>query len=441
MIEKSDLKRYSKTREECKQFVSPHAQSLVKECHDILDGIADSTVDEIDDTSTNELETILCILRNVFAFDTVLEPLAWEDKGLVGALQRIVDVYFDISVIAVSTTKLRRAVSRVIANATTSSREWCRSLYQSLFPTRYLYLACTDSSDIGDALALSLYNICMADGGNDGIIDSFVGSNGCLVLSMLLQTEAHYGENDSLSFLLSHLCFQTNRLEILFTSLTESSEMMTHHPVRWLNSNHAYLVAKLGSDASLPHCQQESSGDALVFIHNLIVKIVSEESQYNECTNDVLRNCIHLWRDVLSQQEESSCSSQIFLQHNMVTDYVSMLKALQTDDSSRFVHKQPYKGYKGDILSVLANASFRAGAIQQCLLDQGALYPILGCARGDPDAPLSREWALWTIRNLCECSAEARASIESLERQSPGSADGGEYQVTRGPKGFTIKMK
>ncbi len=443
MIQKEELKRYSRTCEECKEFVSPHATFLVRECHDILDGISESNLDIV---PSIDLETNLIILRNIFAFDRVLEPLAWEEKGLVAALQRIVDVYFDINgSVALSSTKLRRLVSQVIANASTSSEEWCRAMHQSMFPNRYMSLSLTDCSEVGDALALSLYNMCLSDRGEDGIMDSLVDANGCLVLSMLLQTEANYGDNDSLSLLLSYLCFRKNRLQELFSSLSESPESMDYHPGQWLNSNHAYLITKLASDVSSMPSDQDCSNNPLIFIHSLILRLVSEDTVHNECTKEVLRNALHCLREALAQPEKSSSNSvKTFLQHDMVGDYVSMLKALQGDQTSSYVHEQPYKGYKADVLSILANASFRARAVQQCILDQGALYPILACARGDPDAPLSREWALWSIRNLCECSAEARASIESLEKTRPSTDGGdsvGEYEITRGPEGFKIKMK
>jgi hypothetical protein len=277
MIDKTELKRYSRTSLECKEYVRPHAISLVRGCHDLLDNISQNSLDTI------ELETNLIILRNVFAFDQVLEPFAWEDKGLVAALQRIVDTYFDTGGSVVhSSINLRKNVSQVIANASTSSGEWCRALHQSLFPDRYLSLALTDRSDIGDPLALSLYNMCMSDRGDDGIIDSLVGSNGCLVLSMLLQTEAHYGQNDSLGLLLSYLCFRKNRFKELFLSFAESSVMTNHHPTQWLNSNHAYLVSKLGSDISLLPFEQEDSSNSLVFIHSLVLRMVAKDSEYND---------------------------------------------------------------------------------------------------------------------------------------------------------------
>lgn len=74
----------------------------------------------------------------------------------------------------------------------------------------------------------------------------------------------------------------------------------------------------------------------------------------------------------------------------------------------------PYRGYRTDLLAVLANLAFRRPAVAAQVAALGG--PVLVLAQCQPDraSPLSREWALWAVRNLCEGSEEACAALAEL---------------------------
>jgi hypothetical protein len=58
--------------------------------------------------------------------------------------------------------------------------------------------------------------------------------------------------------------------------------------------------------------------------------------------------------------------------------------------------------------AALANAAARRQAVAAEVSALGGVELVLSQALPDPESPLSREWALWAVRNLCEGSQEAQ---------------------------------
>lgn len=60
------------------------------------------------------------------------------------------------------------------------------------------------------------------------------------------------------------------------------------------------------------------------------------------------------------------------------------------------------------LLAVLANVAFGRLEVKRAILAAGGLDLILCHTRSDKDAPLTREWALFAVRNMCEDFVEAQ---------------------------------
>ncbi|KAG1658733.1 hypothetical protein FOA52_002748 [Chlamydomonas sp. UWO 241] len=83
--------------------------------------------------------------------------------------------------------------------------------------------------------------------------------------------------------------------------------------------------------------------------------------------------------------------------------------------SAGLPRRQPYVGYRGDVLCVLSNALHGRAAVAAQLVECGGVELVLSQCALDDDSPLAREYALWAVRNMCAVSAAARAAIEGLE--------------------------
>jgi len=64
---------------------------------------------------------------------------------------------------------------------------------------------------------------------------------------------------------------------------------------------------------------------------------------------------------------------------------------------------------------VIANAAYKRPEIQAAVAGLGGVELVLAQCQVDEKSPLSREWGLWAVRNLCEGSAAARDAIAQLK--------------------------
>ena len=94
---------------------------------------------------------------------------------------------------------------------------------------------------------------------------------------------------------------------------------------------------------------------------------------------------------------------------------IAELAPALTHESANYVMRQPYEGYRSDLLAVLANAAHKRPAVQAAMQSCGGVELVLAQCQVDDKSPLAREWALWAVRNLCEGSEAARNAITELK--------------------------
>ena len=347
--------------------------------------------------------------------------------------------------------KARRITCQVIVNACSSSPAWRRAIADALFPKRYRCLVLTDDVRVVGLLAYSLHTMVNVGGNEVGL-----GMPDLLqLIALMMQVEARYGDDEStdasLEILVTHLCFlgksgdRGGRLEDVVRGLCfsdadreednggEEDNNEASRSTVSLNSNHVYLFDALVAGASNEDsCVPDAA--ALAYLHQLLASLPPtlplkssstdgnkdredrEDREENDAWSSqqqvrhaVQRSCLHLWRDAMACSGKDSPSTVATAQAFLPT----LLDMLRRDE------------HVADVLSVIANACHRRPAVQASLLrgDSSAsshdvLCLILSHARGNPDAPLAREWALLAVRNLCECSQDARDAIQALEKVS-----------------------
>jgi hypothetical protein len=75
----------------------------------------------------------------------------------------------------------------------------------------------------------------------------------------------------------------------------------------------------------------------------------------------------------------------------------------------------PYKGYRKDIVAILANLSYKNRYVQDEIRNLGGLPLILQQCVVDEDNPFLREWGFWAIRNLLEDNIENAKEISEMQ--------------------------
>lgn len=412
---------------------------------------------------------------------------------VAGLLADIVDTYFDADICSDAQkdgvsmlledanvallAKARRVTCQVVVNACSSSARWRSSIAARLFPRRFTCLALTDDVRVVGSLAYALHTMVNID--DVDCVQRFRMEQLVQLIALMLQVEARYGANGanvqngandangagtssaanagaSLEILLTHICLRRGMLRevvrgLCFRPSEAGTDLQTS--VR-LNSNHAYLLDALAVGAA--HDKLPPPDRALTHLHELIelARRSRDEDAQSQGSRDehvfqehpvesvVIRGCLHLWRDAMAR--ESTVVSTSTLSAALPT-FLDMLRREE---------------HIADVLSVIANACYQRPDVHDCLLGAGlrpateqpetcethensaegfpaaahdTLCLILGHARGNPDAPLAREWALMAIRNLCACSQDARDAIQALEKvegaaATPAGGAGGQTQ-------------
>ncbi|GBG62663.1 hypothetical protein CBR_g31682 [Chara braunii] len=83
----------------------------------------------------------------------------------------------------------------------------------------------------------------------------------------------------------------------------------------------------------------------------------------------------------------------------------------------RYPHKDPFRGYRRDLVAIIGNLCFRRKYNQDLVRQNGGLLTMLQQCVTDDDNPFLREWGFWAMRNLIEGNEENRKELEGLEVQ------------------------
>ncbi|DBA95944.1 TPA: hypothetical protein ACH3X1_001465 [Trebouxia sp. C0004] len=135
----------------------------------------------------------------------------------------------------------------------------------------------------------------------------------------------------------------------------------------------------------------------------------------------------HLVADLASQHDSSfRAQSQADAHNQTLSEVVNHLLSQQNAESpeqlvrlaQQFPRQSPYKGYRCDLVALLANLCFRRLAVQNKVQQLGGTELILSQCQWDDENPLVREYGLWAVRNLCEGNDAIQESISSLRAHS-----------------------
>lgn len=452
----SMLLSYSKDSNTCRQFVIPALGEVLKECEDIL-GQCSSDKEHAEAA----LYQRLCILRNVFAFadSCTIQSL------LEGRLLRLLQAVIEYTSLIQGNSRIQRVVSQLIANATTSSEGWCGAVADSIFPKGYFVLMGGPLRCEG-AVALSLYNMCMRLGSR--FRECLVVENPKVVAHLLLLADRQDGDSckcDELDLLLVHLCLQHDHLEELMHGIGDTdlkyASLLLPRILSGLVARHDQEKNK-GITASPEDVKMAQHAGCRWIFENVVKGIGQVEGKYkNEASSvraHVMRDSLQIFREIAALQDDGIALTggislvEELIDARILETLLVMLESLHQDTKpscrivqsqlwthTEFQGTQLYPGLISDVLSIIANACHRRKRVQEYIIELHGIMLILNHLQGNTDSPLAREWALWTVRNLCETSAEARQAIEELQKIDDAPAPG-DYDVVYEKKHGRVKI-
>lgn len=155
------------------------------------------------------------------------------------------------------------------------------------------------------------------------------------------------------------------------------------------------------------------------------------------CTAQILGFVLSIWTMLLawdSTDKDRTKMATRLLSHGFVDLLLSLLEALgppgvpdkgdtggipmddrAPQDLGKFPRRNPYLGYRRDIVAVIANISHRNSLVQDRIREKGSLLLVLQQCVVDKDNPFLREWGLWAMRNLLEGNERNQQEISQLE--------------------------
>eukprot|EP00271_Cylindrocystis_brebissonii_P006864 TRINITY_DN19728_c0_g1_i1.p1 TRINITY_DN19728_c0_g1~~TRINITY_DN19728_c0_g1_i1.p1 ORF type:complete len:768 (+),score=146.94 TRINITY_DN19728_c0_g1_i1:392-2695(+) len=92
-----------------------------------------------------------------------------------------------------------------------------------------------------------------------------------------------------------------------------------------------------------------------------------------------------------------------------------------TTTASKYPPSEPYKGYRKDVVALLACGCFRSPAAQNAVREKGGIPTVLQQCVAVDGAPFLREWGLFAVRNLLEGNEANQEAVREMELQ--GAAD------------------
>lgn len=154
----------------------------------------------------------------------------------------------------------------------------------------------------------------------------------------------------------------------------------------------------------------------------------------SSCAVQILGLVLSIWRTLFASDRSDGNRTNLtkfLLAHGFVELLLSLLEALGPPEAppgkgetevttgmapkDSLPRKNPYLGYRRDIVAVIANLAHRNPLLQDRVRETGSLLLVLQQCVVDKESPFLREWALWAMRNLLEGNEQNQAEISQLE--------------------------
>ncbi|KAG9454692.1 hypothetical protein H6P81_007596 [Aristolochia fimbriata] len=367
------------------------------------------------------------VCSNLSLSDTLLHPL------LVSANRESLDeslaVLLDASKSATGRSNL--ASKRALANVLLAGNEHLVDVWDHFFPLGFVEVAKVRDKGVCDLLCRILYTLCRGD---DRRLSRIGGDQGVMIITEIISTASTAGfEGDYLPWLLSKICYEATFFNQLFVQLssTNSSRYRSDNVRDVLFSRDQVFLLSL---LSRIHEQVVSGYFGLAVLQ--ILKKASTDIHATSCPSTIdtlaveileytliiLRDiCAHVWQD--GQSRDSPSAVELLLSSGLLNFLLDLLRQLEPPKIVKKSRPQelnqgkihcPYKGYRGDIVSVIANCAFRR---QDEIRQQNGILLLLEQCVVVEGNPFLREKGLWAVRNLLEGNEENQREVAELELQ------------------------
>ncbi|XP_024532364.1 ataxin-10 [Selaginella moellendorffii] len=349
-----------------------------------------------------------------------------------------------------------KALFQMLGNVAGRGEQAQDSIWKAFFPEILLDLACVSTKEVLEPLSMVVYTCSRASPERRLQLARGKGSR---LLAILLRDSP---SSEWLSLLVEAVCLKDEHLPLVFASLGPSStSAFSSEQAILLGVLYSVLDENQGAVAAMPWKSMEFLADTIEQSAMLVAATFMDKAlpwPTGFPIADVLGFSLLLTRLATTHDDVQLDEARV---GPLVGLLLEMLRALgppemvrkaagsastsppcEEEQAATMPTRLPvhnvYKGYRRDIVSVIANMSFHRPRVQDRVREDGGLLLVLQQCVVDEDNPYLREWGLWAIRNLTEGNERNVQELANLEiKKAVNVLDGLKVEVdelTKRPK-------
>ncbi|KAJ3682091.1 hypothetical protein LUZ60_014664 [Juncus effusus] len=340
-----------------------------------------------------------------------------------------------------------RAGIQVLGNVALAGEEHHAAVWSRFFPDGLVELARVRERGVCDPLCMLIDTCCSSIGGETRLDELCGTETGIQILAEIITTASQVGYGEEwLEWLLFKTCVEQQKFSLIFPSLISPNQ--NNNPnlsftdeinPKYFNSNHSFLLGLLSKCLTERPKEVSISNKFALDILNLVkinCKIVDFTTRNNSAvptgspTIDILGYSLILLRDICAWENELNDENPInLLLNNGLLDLVlNLLNELEppsiikksminqpNNSSEKIKNVCVYKGYRRDIVSIIANCLHNRKRVQDEIRERNMINLLLQQCVLDEENPYLREWGLLAVRNLLEGNEENMKEVSELE--------------------------
>ncbi|WOL10013.1 ataxin-10 [Canna indica] len=400
----------------------------------------------LSDESTPSLLPWLRLIRNLCAGETANQDAFVE----LGGPDRIASVLLRNPP---APREVVRVALQVLGNAAADGELHRSAVWSRFFPTLFLEVVQYREPAVCDPLCMVLDTCCSSEGGRQRLAQLCEIETGLPILLEIISTAcgAHHKE-DWFYWLLCKVCIEEPYFSRVFIGLGSPCDLdnSAEDECQYMlfTREQSFLLEML------TEYLRDRPGDVTSISNHFVLevlKVLKGASAIVDFTSrgnsdvptgspavDALGYSLIILRHICAWANDISHAAEAHIDSLVSAGLLQLLLCLlgeleppaiirksmmnargHSGQPSSSVKLCPYKGFRKDLVSVIANCLHGRKQVQDEIRRQKAISLLLQQCVVDEDNPLLREWGLWSIRNLLEENVENQQEVAELQLQEP----------------------
>ncbi|RZC72745.1 hypothetical protein C5167_048227 [Papaver somniferum] len=398
-------------------------------------------------SSNHVLVTLsLKLLRNLCAGEILNQNCFIEEDGVDVVARAFDSICFDTN-FGDEIIEIIRFGLELLGNVCGAGEEHQAAVWFRLFPVLFKDIARVRVKKISDVLSMVLYSCC---NGSNEIMRQLCEVQGLQIVAEIVTTASRDGlREDWLLGLLAKICLEESYFSPLFFMLSTASVVEKNNNLKDTDDiftlENEFLLSVLYETLNKKRNELVPKKFALSVL-GILKRVVTVVDFFSRGQSklptgtpavDVLGYSINILRDICAQDrvklksEESVTIVDLLLSSGLLDLLIDFLRELEPPSTIKKSFPQesasvqlkfcPYKGFRRDIVAVIANCLYGMKHVQDAIRQKDAILLLLQQCVTDDDNEFLRECGIWAVRNLLEGNEENQKIVAELEIQ--GSAD------------------